>query len=140
MLVAAGLFRFLAKRSTASLTPLAVAVTFDAVLTPVQAVLWNLPRARSPLDYVIIALACLAPLLASIVLWGAAACMRATCIGASTGQPSRVSTMPTTMPSTGRQLLPAVRLFEHETPAANAISVLPRRMLATSEISPCGIA
>jgi phosphatidylglycerol lysyltransferase len=71
VLVAAALFRFLAKRSTASLTPLAVAVIFDAVLTPVQAVLWNLPRARSPLDYALIALACLAPLLASIVLWGA---------------------------------------------------------------------
>jgi phosphatidylglycerol lysyltransferase len=71
VLVAAGLFRFLAKRSTASLTPLAVAVTLDAVLTPVQAVLWNLPRAHSPLDYALIALACLAPLLASIVLWGA---------------------------------------------------------------------
>ena len=71
VLVAAGLFRFLAKRSTASLTPLAVAVTFDAVLTPVQAVLWNVPRARAPLDYALITLACLAPLLASIVLWGA---------------------------------------------------------------------
>lgn len=71
VLVAAGLFRFLAKRSTSSLTPLAVAVTFDALLTPLQAVLWNLPRARSVLDYVIIGLACAAPLLASVVLWGA---------------------------------------------------------------------
>lgn len=71
VLVAAGLFRFLYKRSTASLTPLAVAVTCDALLTPLQAVLWNLPRARSGGDYLLIALACLAPLLASIVLWGA---------------------------------------------------------------------
>lgn len=71
VLVAAGLFRFLAKRNTSSLTPLAIAVTLDAVLTPLQALLWNLPRARSPLDYGLIALACLAPLLASIVLWGA---------------------------------------------------------------------
>ncbi|HEX2876570.1 MAG TPA: DUF2156 domain-containing protein [Polyangiaceae bacterium] len=71
VLVAAGLFRYLVKRSTASLTPLAVAVTFDAILTPVQALLWNLPRARSPFDYAIIALACVAPLLACIVLWGA---------------------------------------------------------------------
>jgi phosphatidylglycerol lysyltransferase len=69
--VAAGLFRFLYKRRTASLTALAVAVTLDALLTPLQAVLWNLPRARRPLDYVLITLACLAPLLASIVLWGA---------------------------------------------------------------------
>jgi phosphatidylglycerol lysyltransferase len=71
VLVAAGLFRFLYKRSTSSLTPLAVAVTLDAALTPVQAALWNLPRARGALDYVVVALACLAPLLASIVLWGA---------------------------------------------------------------------
>ena len=69
--LAAGLFRFLHKRSTASLTPLAVAVTADALLTPVQAVLWNLPRARGALDYGLIALGCLGPLLASIVLWGA---------------------------------------------------------------------
>jgi phosphatidylglycerol lysyltransferase len=69
--VAAGLFRFLYKRSTSSLTPLAVAVTADAVLTLLQAVLWNLPRARSSLDYALITLACLAPLLASVVLWGA---------------------------------------------------------------------
>jgi phosphatidylglycerol lysyltransferase len=69
--VAVGLFRFLYKRSTSSLTPLAIAVTLDAVLTPLEAALWNLPRARGALDYVIITLACLAPLLASIVLWGA---------------------------------------------------------------------
>jgi len=41
------------------------------VLTPLEALLWNLPRARAGLDYAVIALACLAPLLASIVLWGA---------------------------------------------------------------------
>lgn len=71
VLVAAGLFRFLYKRSTSSLTPLAVAVTLDALLTPLQAVLWNLPRARSAFDHVVIAAACAAPILASIVLWGA---------------------------------------------------------------------
>jgi phosphatidylglycerol lysyltransferase len=71
VLVVAGLFRFLHKRSTSSLTPLAVAVTLDALLTPLQAVLWNLPRARSAFDHVVIAAACAAPILASIVLWGA---------------------------------------------------------------------
>jgi phosphatidylglycerol lysyltransferase len=71
VLAAAGLFRFLYKRSTSSLTPLAVAVTLDAVLTPLQALLWNLPRARAWWDYAVIALACLAPLLAGVVLWGA---------------------------------------------------------------------
>jgi phosphatidylglycerol lysyltransferase len=69
--VAAGLFRFLHKRRTSSLTPLAIAVTLDALLTPLQAALWNFPRARSPVEYLLIALGCLAPLLASIVLWGA---------------------------------------------------------------------
>ncbi|HYP86579.1 MAG TPA: DUF2156 domain-containing protein [Polyangiaceae bacterium] len=71
VVVAAGLFRFIYKRSTSSLTPLAVAVVCDALLTPLQALLWNLPRARSGADYAIIALACLAPVLASVVLWGA---------------------------------------------------------------------
>lgn len=71
VLVALGLFRFLRKRSTASLTPLAVAVSLDAALTPLQALLWNLPRAAGPLDYAVVVLACAAPLLAAIVLWGA---------------------------------------------------------------------
>jgi phosphatidylglycerol lysyltransferase len=71
VVVACGLFRFLHKRSTTSLTPLAVLVTLDAALTGLQAVLWNLPRAGSALDYSIIAVACAAPLLASVVLWGA---------------------------------------------------------------------
>jgi phosphatidylglycerol lysyltransferase len=71
VIVAAGLFRFLHKRSTSSLTPLSILVTLDAVLTPIEAALWNLPRARSVFDYAVIAAACLAPLLASVVLWGA---------------------------------------------------------------------
>jgi phosphatidylglycerol lysyltransferase len=71
VLVAAGLFRFLYKRSTSVLTALAIAVTADAVLTPVQALLWNLPHAEGALDYIAIMLGCLAPALAAIVLWGA---------------------------------------------------------------------
>lgn len=71
MLVAAGLFRFLAKRETALLTPLAIAVTFDAVASPIEALLWNVEHVRSVFDYVVIALGCLAPALASIALWGA---------------------------------------------------------------------
>jgi phosphatidylglycerol lysyltransferase len=70
-LVAAGLFRFLYKRSTSSLTPLAVLVTLDALLTPLQAALWNLPRASGVVDYLVTGVACAAPLLASVVLWGA---------------------------------------------------------------------
>ena len=71
VLVAGGLFRFLSKRRTSSLTPLAVAVTADAVLTPIQAALWNLPRATGPSEVALILVACAAPLLASVVLWGA---------------------------------------------------------------------
>lgn len=71
LVVAAGLFRFLYKRSTSVLTALAVAVTADAVLTPLQALLWNLPHAEGALDYLAITLGCLAPTLAAIVLWGA---------------------------------------------------------------------
>lgn len=71
VVVLCGLLRFLHKRSTASLTPLAALVTLDAALTPLQAGLWNLPRATSAADYVVVAMACAAPLLASLVLWGA---------------------------------------------------------------------
>jgi phosphatidylglycerol lysyltransferase len=71
LLLAAGLLRFLRKRRSSVLTTLACAVTADALLTPTQAVLWNLPRAQGVLDYLVIALACAAPALAAIVLWGA---------------------------------------------------------------------
>jgi len=71
VLVAAGLFRYLAKRETALLTPLAIAVTFDAVASPIEALFWNVEHVRSAFDHVLIALGCLAPALASIVLWGA---------------------------------------------------------------------
>ncbi|MDF3065914.1 MAG: hypothetical protein K0R38_1515 [Polyangiaceae bacterium] len=71
LVVACGLFRFLHKRSTASLAPLAGLVTLDALLTLVQAGLWNVPRASSAAEYLVIATACAAPLLASVVLWGA---------------------------------------------------------------------
>lgn len=71
LVVATGLFRFLQKRSTASLTPLALLVTADALLTPLQAAIWNLPRAEAAAEYLVIALACAAPLLAAVVLWGA---------------------------------------------------------------------
>lgn len=71
LLLVAGLLRFLHKRRTSVLSALACAVTADALLTPVQALLWNVPRAESAFDYLAIVIACLAPVLASIVLWGA---------------------------------------------------------------------
>jgi phosphatidylglycerol lysyltransferase len=71
VLIALGLFRYLYNRRTSSLTPLALAVTFDAIVTPIEALLWNVPRAHGLLDWAILAAACAAPALASIVLWGA---------------------------------------------------------------------
>jgi phosphatidylglycerol lysyltransferase len=50
---------------------LAVAVTADACLTLVQAAFWNWRRARGAFDYFVIGLACAAPILAALVLWGA---------------------------------------------------------------------
>jgi phosphatidylglycerol lysyltransferase len=49
----------------------AAAVTADSVLTLAQAIFYNVPRARSVLDAVVILAACLAPSFAAITLWGA---------------------------------------------------------------------
>jgi phosphatidylglycerol lysyltransferase len=65
------LFHLLLKRSRWLLTALCLAVSGDALLTTLEAALWNFPRAGSTLDYFLIALACAGPLLAAIVLWGA---------------------------------------------------------------------
>lgn len=46
--------------------------------------------------------------------------------------------MPTTMPTTGGSFFQPLASLNTNTPAANAINVLPRRMLATKEISPAG--
>lgn len=53
------------------LSALAGTVALDASLTLLQALFFNLPRATRALDYVVILVACLAPLLAAMVLWGA---------------------------------------------------------------------
>jgi phosphatidylglycerol lysyltransferase len=71
VLVALGLFRLLRRPRAWLFTLLAVAVTADATLTLLQAVWWNLGRARGGFDYVVIFLACAAPALAAVVLWGA---------------------------------------------------------------------
>jgi phosphatidylglycerol lysyltransferase len=71
VIVAVALFRLLRRPSAGLLFALALAVTGDAVLTLVQAALWNAPRARGAFEYAIIALACAAPALAAVVLWGA---------------------------------------------------------------------
>jgi phosphatidylglycerol lysyltransferase len=69
--VALALFRVLKKPAPRLLTALCVAVTADAVITTLEASLWNLGRARGGFDYLVLALACGAPTLAAIVLWGA---------------------------------------------------------------------
>lgn len=69
--VTLGLLSLLRSPSRWLVSALAVAVTADACLTLVQAALWNWRRARGALDYVVIGLACAAPMLAALVLWGA---------------------------------------------------------------------
>jgi phosphatidylglycerol lysyltransferase len=71
VLVAVGLFRLLRRPRRTLATALALAVTADALLTLVEALSWNVPRASSPLDGLVIVLACAAPLLGAVVLWGA---------------------------------------------------------------------
>lgn len=71
VVVAVGLFRLLAVRRPRLAAALALAVGGDAVLTLIQAVSWNVPRARGALDLAVIAAACAAPPLAAAVLWGA---------------------------------------------------------------------
>lgn len=69
--VAAGLFALLSRWRRGLGTTLAAAVTADAVVTTLQAALWNLPRASSVFEMVVVAIACAAPTLAALVLWGA---------------------------------------------------------------------
>jgi phosphatidylglycerol lysyltransferase len=71
LLLLAGLLRLLHKRTTSLLTLLAIAVTCDAVLTPLEAMLWNLRTARGIAEHAVLLLACLAPALAAVALWGA---------------------------------------------------------------------
>ena len=52
-------------------TALAVAITVDSILTVVEALAFNVGRARSPLDWVVVAVSCAAPAFAAAVLWGA---------------------------------------------------------------------
>lgn len=48
----------------------ATAVTTDTVLTVLQALTWNVARARTPLEMLMVVTACAGPALASVVLWG----------------------------------------------------------------------
>ncbi len=50
---------------------LAVAATLDATTTLVEAVAWNAPRAKGWLDWLVVFVACGAPSIAAVILWGA---------------------------------------------------------------------
>jgi phosphatidylglycerol lysyltransferase len=61
----------LAKRWSASLAfALAIIVTADATTTFIEAMLFNVSRIKTPLDAFLVAIACLAPAAASVVVWG----------------------------------------------------------------------
>jgi phosphatidylglycerol lysyltransferase len=57
-------------------TGVALAVSFDAVLTLWQAMWWNMPRTHTLADGLVLLVACAAPLAAAPVLWGAAQRLR----------------------------------------------------------------
>jgi phosphatidylglycerol lysyltransferase len=66
-----------ARRHTAQLALLlATCVSLDALLTAWQAWAFNMPRVHTVVDVVIVWLACLGPLVAAPVLWGAARRLR----------------------------------------------------------------
>ena len=69
--LAFGLFRLLRRPASALLTALAIAVSADAAITTVEALSWNAQHVQSRLDYFVLAVACLGPTLAAMVLWGA---------------------------------------------------------------------
>jgi phosphatidylglycerol lysyltransferase len=69
--LALGLFRLLRKPRRALLTALALAVSMDALITTLKVAIWNLPRSHGRLDLLILFMACTAPTLAAVVLWGA---------------------------------------------------------------------
>jgi len=52
---------------------LAAAITLDAVLTLLEALTFNVPRAHTAMDWLVVVVACLAPAGAATVLWGAQA-------------------------------------------------------------------
>jgi phosphatidylglycerol lysyltransferase len=70
VLLAAGLFRALHRPSPHTYAALAIAVTTDAALTIVHALVWHAGRAHDLFALFMIVLACTAPTIAAIVLWG----------------------------------------------------------------------
>lgn len=75
-LIVFGLFRLVRRPSWKLALGLALAASADAILTPLEAIAWNVPRLHTGLEVVIVLLACLAPCLAAFVLWGTASRLR----------------------------------------------------------------
>jgi len=71
VLLAGSLIGLRSRPTVKWLTVLAVAVTTDAVVTLLEALLWNVRHARGALDYLVLTVACTGPSLAALVLWGA---------------------------------------------------------------------
>ncbi|HKP57633.1 MAG TPA: DUF2156 domain-containing protein [Polyangiales bacterium] len=66
-----GFSRWLQRPRLALLSVLALAVTADACLTLLQALLWNVRQARGLLEIALVVIACAMPALAAGILWGA---------------------------------------------------------------------
>lgn len=71
VLVCSGLMLLVRRPSWRLAALLSIAVSADAVLTLLEAAFWNLPELRDWLHGGVIVLACAAPALAAITLWGA---------------------------------------------------------------------
>ncbi len=71
VVITLALWRLIRRPTPALGSALAVAVTADALLTSIQAAVWNLPRAQGALELATIAIAWAAPTFAAVVLWGA---------------------------------------------------------------------
>ena len=71
VLLLAALYRLRQRPSQLWAIAAAAAVTADTVVTLVQAALWNVTRVRTPLELVMVVIACTGPALAAVVLWGA---------------------------------------------------------------------
>jgi phosphatidylglycerol lysyltransferase len=69
----AGLYRWLHRPNLPLLTGLASLVSADALITTLQGLIWNLPRARGWFEIAIIIAVCAMPALAATSLWGARA-------------------------------------------------------------------
>lgn len=72
VLLLVALFRVLHRRSSRLLRAIAIAISADAIVTLAHAIAWHAGRPHGPIAIVLIAIACIAPASAAVVMWGAA--------------------------------------------------------------------